>query len=156
MFFGRYGQQSGCGARSWGMNSVTCTSSIPCSIPSRLVGWLGCALILTGAVSASGEGRSGVKGVITLSPACGGPQREGNSCSAPYPNVELRLISGSGATVASTRTSSAGDYLLPVPAGKYRVVVAPSVRFTRCPSPEVVVEDKQVSVIDIDCDSGMR
>ena len=137
------------------MNAVTTTASMPGSFPSRLRGWLTCALIATGAAAASG-GSSGVQGAVTLSPTCGGPQREGVACNAPYADVELRLLASDGAAVASTRTSATGHYLMAAPAGRYRVQVMTPVRITRCPSPDVLVVAKQTSVVDIECDSGMR
>ena len=137
------------------MNSFTSIAAMPGPLPSRLMGWLTCALIATGAAAASG-GSSGVQGTVTLSPTCGGPQREGVACNAPYADVEMRLLASGGATVASTRTSAAGHYLLAAPAGRYRVQVMTPVRITRCPSPEVVVNTKETSVADIECDSGMR
>ena len=143
------------GTRCRDMNAFTATASMPGLFPSRLMGWLTCALIATGAAAASG-GSSGVQGTVTLSPACGGPQREGVACTAPYADVELRLIGSDGATVASTRTSPGGHYLLAAPAGRYRVQVMTPVKITRCPSPEVLVVAKQTGVADIECDSGMR
>lgn len=137
------------------MNTPTSTASMPGPLPSRLMGWLTCALIATGAAAAS-SGSSGVQGTVTLSPSCGGPQREGIACSAPYADVELRLITSAGAVLGSTRTSATGHYQLTVPAGRYRVQVMTPVKITRCPSPEVVVVAKQTSVADIECDSGMR
>lgn len=68
----------------------------------------------------------------------------------------MRLIAGSGVIVASARTSSDGRYLLPAPAGTYHLRVMTPVKITRCPSPEVAVTQKKISVVDIDCDSGMR
>ena len=131
---------------------------MPGPVPSRVTGWLTCALIATGAVAASGAsgGSSGVRGTVTLSPACGGPQREGVACNAPYADVELRLLASDGAAVASARTSATGHYLLAAPAGRYRVQVMTPVRITRCPSPDVLVVAKQTSIVDIECDSGMR
>ena len=137
------------------MNAFTTTASVPGPFPSRLLGWLTCALIATGAAAAS-SGSSGVQGMVTLSPACGGAQREGVACNAPYADVELRLLASDGAAVASTRTSATGHYLLAAPAGRYRVQVMTPVKITRCPSPEVLVIVKQTSVADIECDSGMR
>ena len=135
--------------RCRGMNAFTATASMPGLFPSRLMRWLTCALIATGAAAASGG--SGVQGTVMLS-----PQREGVACSAPYADVELRLIASGGATVASTRTSPAGRYLLAAPAGRYRLQVMTPVKITRCPSPEVLVVAKETSVADIECDSGMR
>ena len=110
--------------------ATTTTASMPGPLPSRLVGWLTCALIATGEVAASG-GSSGVQGSVTLSPACGGPQREGVACTAPYADVELRLLASDGAAVASAYTSANGHYLLSAPAGRYRVQVMTPVRITR-------------------------
>ncbi len=137
------------------MNAFTTTASVPGPFPSRLLGWLTCALIATGAAAAS-SGSSGVQGTVKLSPACGGAQREGVACNAPYADVELRLLASDGAAVASTRTSATGHYLLAAPAGRYRVQVMTPVKITRCPSPEVLVIVKQTSVADIECDSGIR
>ena len=128
---------------------------MPAPLPSKLLGWLTCALIATGAAAAS-SGSAGVQGIVTLSPACGGAQREGVACNAPYADVELRLVASDGSTVASTRTATNGHYLLTAPAGRYRVQVMTPAKITRCPSPEVLVVAKQTSVADIECDSGMR
>ena len=139
------------------MTTVTCSASTPGRPSSPLKGWLACALIASGAASASGDAGPGVQGVVTLSPTCGGPQREGGAaCEAPYAGAEVRLVSGNGATVAAARTTTAGRYLVSAPAGHYRVMVTTPIRFTRCPSPEVVVTEGKVSVVDVECDSGMR
>jgi hypothetical protein len=142
------------------MNAPCRTASMPGPPPSRLMGWLAGVLTAIGAAFVSCAGGasagSGVQGAVTLSPACGGPQREGVSCNSPYADVELRLMTDGGAMVASTRTSATGRYLLAAPAGRYRLQVMTPVKITRCPSPEVVVVAKQTSVVDIECDSGMR
>ena len=143
------------------MTTVTCSASTPCRPSSPLKGWLACALIVSGgasgAASASGDAGPGVQGVVTLSPSCGGAQREGGApCEAPYAGAEVRLVSGNGATVAAARTTTAGHYLVSAATGHYRVMVTTPIRFTRCPSPEVVVTEGKVSVVDVECDSGMR
>ena len=119
----------------------------------RLARLLACMLIGASGGAAAG---SGVEGTVTLSPACGGPQREGAGCQAPYADVEVRLIGHGGSVVATARTSSAGRYLLPAPAGNYHLQVMTPIKITRCPSPAVKVTQQQISVVDIDCDSGMR
>ena len=93
----------------------------------------------------------------TAAGACGGPQREGGAaCEAPYAGAEVRLVSASGATMATARTTTSGHYLFSAPPGRYRVMVTTPIRLTRCPSPEVVVTEGKVSVVDVECDSGMR
>lgn len=123
---------------------------------SRWWAWLVSGLLTTSALAAGSGAGSGVTGTVTTSPSCGGAQREGADCHAAYAAVELRLLSGSGAVVASTRTSSAGRYRLAAPAGAYRLQVMTAFKFTRCPQPEVAVRDAAFTVTDIDCDSGMR
>ena len=142
------------------MNAPIRTASMPGPLHSHRLGWLAGMLTAIGAafVSCAGSaaGDAGVQGAVTLSPACGGPQREGASCNAPYSDVELRLMAENGAMVASTRTSATGHYLMAAPAGRYRLRVMTPVRITRCPSPDVQVVAKQISIVDIECDSGMR
>ncbi len=106
--------------------------------------------------AAAGRSNSGVRGAVTLSPACGGPQREGITCSAAYADVELRLLSDGGTPLASARTSSTGRFRLTVPAGHYLVKVMTTSKMTRCPAIAVVVTAQAFSVVDIECDSGMR
>ena len=124
---------------------------------SRLAPLVACMLIGTSAVaSGGGASNSGVEGTITLSPASGGPQRESGASPAPFADVEVRLIGHGGAVVASARTSSAGHFVLEAPIGDYHLQVMTPIKFTRCPSPSVKVTQRQMSVVDVDCDSGMR
>ena len=128
---------------------------MPRKLAPYLLAGLSCTLLAIGALAA-GAAPTGVQGTVTLSPACGGAQREGTDCKAPFADVELRLIADSGAVAASTRTASTGHYLLSAPAGHYRLQVMTVIKLPRCPTPEVVVRPQTVSVVDIDCDSGMR
>lgn len=123
----------------------------------RLAHLAACLLIGTNAATASGgAANSGVEGTITLSPASGGPQSDRRVLEVPYPDVELRLVEHGGTVVASARTSSAGHFVLPAPAGDYHLQVMTPVKFIRCPSPAVKLTQQKVSVVDVDCDSGMR
>ena len=112
--------------------------------------------VVSEGASAGGAAHSGVEGTITLSPAHGGPQRESGVSQAAYADVEVRLIGLGGAVVASARTSPDGRFVLPAPAGDYRLQVMVPMKFMRCPSPPVKVMQQQMSVVDVDCDSGMR
>ena len=118
--------------------------------------WVVCGLMATCALSVASGAGSGVQGAVTTSPSCGGAQREGDDCHAPYVGVELHLLSLSGAVLASTRTSAAGAYRLDAPPGEYQLQVVTAVKFTRCPRPGVLVAGRAYTVVDIDCDSGMR
>jgi len=113
-------------------------------------------VVITSCAAAAAGGRSGIQGAVTLSPACGGAQKEGTDCRAPYADVEIRLLADSGAVAATARTTSAGGYRLYAPAGHYRVRVMTPIKLPRCPTPEALVTDGARTIVDIDCDSGMR
>ena len=117
--------------------------------------WLACWLSVVVA-SANGASGPGIQGTVTLSPSCAGAQKEGLDCRAPYQDVELRLLSPDAAVVASGRTSASGSYQFKVPAGRFRLLVMVPVKVIRCPVKEVVVDTTSMTVVDIDCDSGMR
>lgn len=141
------------------MNTQTFTTGLRTSLAGPLA-WLSCAAIAacgtTVSVTTAGAGPSGVQGGVSLSPTCGGAQREGTDCRAAYADVELRLLSASGEVVASARTSADGQYRLPAAAGRYRLQVVGRAKPMRCPVPDVVVSDGAFSTVDISCDTGMR
>lgn len=114
------------------------------------------ALATTCVVAAAADAGSGVRGTISLSPACGGAQAEGQACRAAFADVEVRLLGTADAVVATDRTSPAGAYRMSAPAGHYVLKVVTPVKFTRCPSSMVTVQTGAETVVDIDCDSGMR
>lgn len=132
--------------------------SVISSPPVRLAhAWLGVAFaVAAGSTLAVGGNRSGIEGTVTLSPTCGGPQREGVDCRVPYADVELRLLRKDGSVASQAKTSPSGQYRLPAPAGHYQVQVMRPNKITRCPRLDAVVEPRGYTAIDIECDSGIR
>ncbi len=110
----------------------------------------------TNAYAAPPADSSGVKGRITLSPACGGPPREGEDCQAPYAQVEIRLLNQAGSVVGQARTSSQGLFQIAAAAGRYRLQVMTLEKVTRCPIVPVQISANTLISVDVDCDSGMR
>lgn len=121
------------------------------------LGLLSCLMTLcASAYAAPPTGSSGVKGRITLSPACGGPPREGEDCQAPYAQVEIRLLNEADSVMGQTRTSAQGLFQFAAVAGRYRLQVMPAGKMTRCPIVYVQINANTVASVDVDCDSGMR
>ena len=121
-------------------------------------GWAAALLCVLGVgdALATDASPSGVEGTITMAPSCGGPQREGMECRVPYADIPIRLLSMNGVVLAQARTSASGHYRMPAPAGRHSLQVMPPIRLIRCPRAEAVVEDAAYTVVDIECDSGMR
>ncbi|MCV2366638.1 peptidase associated/transthyretin-like domain-containing protein [Roseateles oligotrophus] len=117
---------------------------------------LGCLLSMGANAYAASTPVSGVKGRITLSPACGGPPREGEDCQAPYAQVEIRLLNEAGSIIGQTRTTSLGLYQITAAAGRYQLQVMPAEKITRCPLINVLISANSFTSMSLDCDSGMR
>lgn len=115
-------------------------------------GWLACVCV---SVGASGQG-PGVRGHVTLSPACGGAQASDSACRAPYADGQLDLVGADGTVVASTRTGSDGAYDIAAPAGRYHLKLRQRGKLPRCPSPQLEIGAGARTVVNIECDSGLR
>ena len=117
--------------------------------------WLLGALLVPAAHTAAAE-VSGVHGTVSLSPSCPGAQAEDANCRAPYDNAQLQLTALDGRLVVTGRSSSAGRFQLQAPAGQYRLRVSAPAKPVRCPVIDVVVSGARSTLVDVDCDSGMR
>ena len=102
----------------------------------------------------------GVAGQVTQSPTCGGPQREGQECSAPLENAHLRVEDENGTIVAEATTGADGYYTFALDPGAYTLIAdgfenqlpspPPPVEFT------VAVEDTGPHWRPLDYDTGIR
>lgn len=102
----------------------------------------------------------GVIGQATKSPTCGGPQRQGEQCTAPMEGVQIHVEDGNGKTIATQTTGRNGYYAFELSPGTYDLVAestgsslpsAPDpVTFTVDPS------DTGPRHIDSDYDTGIR
>lgn len=61
-----------------------------------------------------------------------------------------------GSQVAAGRSSASGRFQLTAPAGRYRLQVMVPVKPVRCPVTDVVVTEARSTLVDMECDSGMR
>lgn len=117
--------------------------------------WLLGGLLVPAAHTAAAEA-SGIHGTVSLSPSCPGAQAEDADCRAPYGGAKLQLTALDGRLVATGRSSAAGRFQLQVPAGQYRLRVSGPAKPVRCPVTDLVVTELRSTLVDIDCDSGMR
>ena len=111
-------------------------------------------LLLT---SASAAAATGVSGAVRISPAHPGPQRVGESGSAPMPKARILVLDARGHVVARGITGADGRFSVFVPAGEYsvRVDVGAAV-LPRCGTAQARVRDGEMADVEVECDSGMR
>ena len=98
---------------------------------------------------------TGLKGVITVSPAHPGPTREDISSSAPVANCAFTAKSENGAPISFTSAPSEGRFQIALPPGHYTVSIKEH-RARRCGAFEVDVVSGKMTAVEWRCDSGMR
>jgi hypothetical protein len=102
----------------------------------------------------------GVIGQATKSPTCGGPQREGQQCTAPMEGAQIHIEDASGQTIATQATGRNGYYAFELPAGTYELVAENTGSTFPSPPPPVTFtvasSDTGPHHIDSDYDTGIR
>jgi hypothetical protein len=114
-----------------------------------------CACIARG--QANKAARTGIKGVIMVSPIRPGPAQKGSEFpnTAPLPNARFSVSSGER-TVTTFTTDAEGCFQVLLKRGHYSVLIAEN-RFPRpCGPFEVSVEEGKMTEVQWRCDSGMR
>jgi hypothetical protein len=102
------------------------------------------------------EGKSGVEGVITISPAQPGPTRIGAAESMPLPNTTFAVESEKG-EVASFTTDDQGRFRTLVPPGHYKIAFKGKRTSIGHFGPfEVDVVQGKITKVQWQCDSGIR
>lgn len=119
---------------------------------------LGAAILLTSIESfaKAPAADTGVRGSVSLSPGCPGPQREDQACTKTLPGKEIQLLGGSGKVVAKSMTSDAGQFTIKARPGKYTLQIVSEAMYPKCQKVEVVITKHQIVESNISCDSGMR
>jgi hypothetical protein len=101
-------------------------------------------------------GKSGIDGIITISPAKPGPARIDEPSSAPLANTTF-AVESNGREVGSFTTNDEGHFQVALPPGHYKVSLKD--RKTTIghfgPFDVEVVADKMTNV-QWECDSGIR
>lgn len=112
------------------------------------------ALVVTPGVIKPGE--SGIEGMVTISPTCGGPVRPGQDCTAPYQAVITVLDAANKAVVQAT-SDAQGRFRLPLPPGVYTLrPERPKPGIATAADVTVTVEAGRVTLVEIMYDSGLR
>ncbi len=97
-----------------------------------------------------------VKGVVDVSPVCGGPVR-----NPPDPNCVFRAyattitFTNSSGRVFSTTSNSNGNYSINLASGTYTVQAHGGDVYPTCPSESITVRQAQTMTKNITCDSGL-
>jgi hypothetical protein len=114
-----------------------------------------CGVVL-GQPTPSPAARSGLEGVIVISPARPGPTREGGSDSAPLARTTF-VVQKADATIASFTTDEKGAFRVSLPPGHYTVSVnSPARKIGHFGPFEADVVEGEVTKVNWTCDSGMR
>ncbi len=98
---------------------------------------------------------SGIEGVITVSPARPGPQREGMPSKAPVADTAFVVRQGEK-TVASFKTDATGRFRVTLPPGHYIVSREDSGAAIGNWRFEIDVAAGKMATVDWTADSGMR
>ena len=101
------------------------------------------------------EPKTGLEGVITVSPIHGGPARIGVPNSGPLADVYFNVKKGDE-IVASFRTDDQGQFRISLAPGHYSIALKEKRRFPRCGPFEADVVAGQIKRVEWTCDSGMR
>jgi hypothetical protein len=101
---------------------------------------------------------SGIEGRAIISPSHPGPQRQGESGSAPYKTTLVVWRTSDDREVARVETGSDGRFRVALPPGEYRIGPPPRTgRFLpRAGEETVTVAARKFANVTINFDSGMR
>lgn len=102
----------------------------------------------------------GVAGQATMSPTCGGPQREGQDCTAAFDGAHVKVEDDTGQVVASAVTGLDGYYSFALEAGTYTLIAEGDGNQLPSPPPPktftVGTEDTGPHWRRLDYDTGIR
>jgi hypothetical protein len=102
------------------------------------------------------QSETGIEGIITMSPAHGGPIRVGEQSSRPLANTPFVLSNDSG-TVGEFTTDDQGKFKVLIAPGRYTVArKGPQKGIGRFGPFDVDVGAGQITKVQWQCDSGMR
>jgi hypothetical protein len=76
-------------------------------------------------------------------------------CTRPFVDAHVEIFDNLHQPVASAISNDRGNFLVSVPSGEY-IVHIQVVDFPRCPEAQVTVAGKSFSLVDINCDTGIR
>lgn len=107
--------------------------------------------------SANASAATGVSGRVTISPAHPGPQRVGESGSAPMQGASILILDAQRHIAARALSDADGHFSAIVAPGEYSVEVdVGTARLPRCGTVQASVRDGEFAKVELECDSGMR
>lgn len=119
-----------------------------------------CVLIVAGqciACTNAQASESGVRGKVSMSPSCPGPQKiNQEACTTPFAEAKVQLRNSAGKLVRNVIAGGDGIFTIHAPAGVYALHVEVEGMYPRCEVVEVTVQKGHMGQADIACDSGMR
>lgn len=98
---------------------------------------------------------TGIEGTITISPVQGGPERAGQSNSAPLSNMAFE-IKQDGRSVSEFQTDGQGHFRVLLSPGRYTVSRKDHQAIGSFGPYEVTVVAGKMSSVRWECDSGLR
>lgn len=107
--------------------------------------------------SASAAAATGVSGTVHIAPSHPGPQRIGDSGSAPMQKAPILVLDVRRRVVARAVTGVDGSFSVTLPPGEYSVEVdMRAALLQRCSSVYASVQEGKTAAVKLECDSGMR
>ena len=98
-----------------------------------------------------------VSGVVSLSPACGGPVRMPPDPNCLFKGYQTTITFSGSNNIYSANSNTYGEYSINIPVGTYKIKAQGGQTLPSCPTSEtIVVQANKTVVKDIDCDSGLR
>lgn len=121
----------------------------------RWCGFLAAVLLVFAMTGTAPAADTGIEGVITVSPARPGPQREGMSSKAPVADTTF-VVKQEEKTVATFKTDATGHFRVTLPPGHYIVSREGPRTAIGNWSFEADVAAGKMATVDWTGDSGMR
>jgi len=139
-----------------GLRALGLRCSAVALLSAAAVAVVGCA----GSGLAQGEPvplESGIEGQVVLAPACRGPARVGQACTAPY-ETTIAVLDWQGTLVTEVRTGADGTFRVLLGPETYTLHPAPAVPgpFPWARDVTVTVEPGQFTQVTVTYDTGMR
>ncbi len=116
---------------------------------------LPCLALAEDADNAAPEIQTGVEGVVRISPARGGPIRQGEEGSIPLPAVAFAVMKETE-QVATFITDAEGRFRIALPPGTYQAAPVSQPKIGHYGPFNFEVTEGKVTSVEWLCDSGMR
>jgi hypothetical protein len=114
-----------------------------------------CLALAENADDAAPEVKTGVQGVVSVSPARGGPIRQGDATSVPMPGIAFAVMKGTE-QVATFITDPEGRFRIALEPGTYQAAPLSRPKIGHCGPFDFEVTEAKVTSVEWLCDSGMR